>query len=178
MIARVAGTLAIATAVVAWSVGEQATAASPLQISLSAQGFTWQDQAGEASYHVSGSITYWAPMLCSAEGRVPPNDENVPFDATLPADTVSFIVPGPHDPSLTFRKQTLFNIEALDAGGNVIVRDGFASVADPFCLADEIVAAGTGAGDSGSKALPWLTALVAFGCASVAGGLLLKRRAG
>jgi hypothetical protein len=173
---RVAGIVAIAIAAFAWG-SEEAAAASPLHLTTDARGLSWQDEPGASTYHVSGTVTYWPRVSCSAGGYPPPFGERVPFDEMLGAHSVRFDWPAPQDTRLTLRKEGVFNIQALDSSGNALAGDGFAFEVDPTCTPDEIAAAGTGFRGARPGVTTWLTGLFAFGWAALAGGLLLKRRA-
>ena len=137
---------------------------------------TWSDRGDEASYRISGNVSYWPEPSCAPDRLLIPG-ERVEFDEELPSGTTSYQLPNPGDGRLTFRKDATFFIEALAGDGSVIAQDGSAFTADPFCTPEEIAAAGTGAGATNSGMLPFASAaLAAFGAIAIGGALLSRRR--
>jgi hypothetical protein len=179
VIARVAGLLFLAASLLLPSVSQQAGAEEgkgPLKLNLGGGGaVSWQDRQDEASYHVSGSVDYWPPTSCGPE-RLQVGGEHQTFDQLLPAGTTNFAFPPPNDARLTFRKDSVFSIEALDADGNIIVRDGFAFTADPFCTAEELAAAGSGPSSPGGANIAVLTPLLVVGIGGVAAGAIMRHK--
>jgi hypothetical protein len=139
----------------------------------------WDDVPNEAQYHVSGSVSYLPPPSC-LRGREQIPGEGSEFDEVLPANNTSFALPTPRDTRLSWRKDVIFNVQALDGNGNVLAYDGFASQGDQFCTEEEIAAELAvlgGAPTGGSRGTAVLVALLAAaGVAAVAGGLTLRRR--
>lgn len=136
--------------------------------------YSWNDVEDASTYHIHGAIDYWPLPLCPRSRDI--DNELVTFDEELPAGATSFDAPGPPRERMTFKSFT-FMIEALDAAGGVIARDGFTSQSDPFCSPPELAAAGTGPGLAGRDALPLISAaLAAFGAIAIAGALLSRRR--
>ena len=137
---------------------------------------TWSDRGDEASYRISGNVSYWPEPSCAPDRLLIPG-ERVEFDEELPSGTTSYQLPNPGDGRLTFRKDATFFIEALAGDGSVIAQDGSGFTADPFCTPEEIAAAGTGPGSMG-RDTPALAsaALAAFGAIAIGGALLSRRR--
>ena len=148
-----------------------------LNVEFPVQGLvTWTDYEGEAAYRVSGTVAYLPPPDCSP-GRGAISSEGMAFSEELPANQTSFSLPSPSDRRLTWRKDLEVTVEALDADGNVVARNGYAMVADQFCTPEEMAAAGTGGGQSsGTPAAVAVAALLAAGTVLFGGGLALAGR--
>jgi hypothetical protein len=142
---------------------------------MAADGVTWKDQDHEVEYRIFGSVTYFPPASCASSADV--LSETVGFSEVLAANTTSFTFPLPENDLLTWPKDVVVTVEAVDEDGLVFITDGFAFQADKFCTPDEIAAAGTG-----YRQTPWspavlaLAALLALGSVLVFGGSALVRR--
>ena len=178
-------TIAVASALVLSLAGLDIRSASgqdegvkTIELSHNEDGATWDDVDGEASYRITGMIAYLPAPSCIAPLDIP--GETIEISQEVPADTTSFQYPLPADRRLTWRKDSQLAVEALDANGNVIARNGFAMQGDQFCtdeeVAAELAAAGTGPGPAGT---PWRlpVELAVLGAAAVAAGLALRKAA-
>jgi hypothetical protein len=150
----------------------------PLQLHWQGKTLAWTDTEGEASYHITVDLLYWPSASCIGAG--PKIDsQRVQASETLAADTTTFAAP-PSDPRLTWIKESVVNLRALDDNGNVLATDGWAATADLVCtpeeIAAELAAAGTGPGASrGGLGLALLSVLLGLGAAGIAGGALMRR---
>jgi hypothetical protein len=145
----------------------------PMGLTRDAGLLTWDDQDGEAGYHVYGSVDYWTPDPCASFGN--PDIERIEFDEELPADTTSYQLPAATDSRLSVLKGLTFRVDAVDSSGAMINSDASGFSSDAFCTPEEIAAAGSGPSPA-SDALSLATAtLAAFGAIAVGGGLLMRR---
>lgn len=174
--------LACALAIISFSILGQHRAAAgdpdggPLKFRMGSDGIRWEDYHGEAAYRVYGYVLFLPPPSCGPNRLF--SSERVEFDQELPANTTHFQPSPPKDERLTWGKDGSVTVEALDANGEVLVRDGSAWQADKFCTPEEIAAAGSGPPVGGSLVWPLAAALLATtGAALVASGLTLRKDA-
>ena len=135
---------------------------------------TWKDQDGEATYQVSGTISYVDLRCTSDSERIP--GEILDFSEELPADATTFQLPSSgHNGSLSVKEVT-FRIEALDANSEVIDHDGFALIVDGFCFPEELPSTGAAVeGPFPDRLAPGIAVLFA-GAVFFLGGLITRRK--
>lgn len=178
MIARMATVLALALILLGVARASHATAQNgpvgPLEPEMAADGVTWKDQDREVEHRIFGSVSYFPPASCASGADI--LSETVEFSEVLAANTTSFTFPLPENELLTWPKDVVVTVEAVDEDGVVFITDGFAFQADKFCTPEEIAAAGTGpTGAARSPAVLALAVLLAFGSVLAFGGVALAR---
>jgi hypothetical protein len=106
---------------------------SPMKIGNCIEGdpfrmvVTWKDQAGEAAYRVSGSVSYF--LKSCEEGSISKGDFK--FSEILPAGTTWYSFPDPENGEVNYMRQPSFRVEALDKNGRVMVEDGWTVINEP-----------------------------------------------
>ncbi len=106
--------------------------AGPLKLRLESGLVCWTDVDNEASYRVEGTAGY--VLGCAGlRAGLQFQAEEVPFSAALPANSTSFIVPGPQNPRLAFSNFVTVSVVALDSSDAYLVTDATGIQADDFC---------------------------------------------
>lgn len=105
--------------------------ASPLALRLETQDgqaiLRWQDQPNEASYRVSGAVTYWPACGEATADAI----QELEFEEELPTGVTEFTVPRPSGEADFFLKDLVVDVFVLASDGSEMLRDGLSFTVEP-----------------------------------------------